>query len=92
MFSRETVRSIDKLYVAFEDKPYLEEIVALGSSSRYLPDPWMETELWLRTHLPPWLRASLFSTRQFTLEVYEAIGYVLVTALAFGLYWLTAAW
>jgi MscS family membrane protein len=88
VYSRDTVRSIDKLYVAFEDKPYVPEILALGATA-HLPNPWNEPELWLRSHLPGWLRTSLLSTRRITLEVYEALGYVLVAALAFGLYRLT---
>jgi MscS family membrane protein len=89
VFSRDTVRSIDKLYVVFEDKPYLDEVVSLGTAGRYLPDPWGEPELWLRSHLPRWLRSSLVSTRRLTLEVYELLGYIVVPALAYGLYHLT---
>jgi MscS family membrane protein len=88
VFSRDTVRSLDKLYVAFEDRPYVPEVLALGTTA-HLPDPWSETELWLRSHLPRWLRSSLLSTRRITLEVYEVLGYVLVAALAFGLHRLT---
>jgi MscS family membrane protein len=94
VFSRDTVRSINKLYPAFEDKPYLEEIVALGTGF-HLPTFSGEPELWLRSHLPGWLRTSILSTRSMKLEVYEAIGYVLVPVLAFGLSrlttWLLAA-
>jgi MscS family membrane protein len=89
VFSRDTVRSMDKLYVGFEDKPYLEEVVSLGKAGRYLPDFWAEPELWLRGRLPPWLRAPLLSTRRFTLEVYELVGYLLVPILAYGLHRLT---
>jgi MscS family membrane protein len=81
LYSRHTIRSIDKLFVAFEDRPYLPEVLALGVTA-HLPDPWSEPELWLRSHLPSWLRASLLSTRRITLEVYEVLGYVLVAALA----------
>jgi MscS family membrane protein len=89
VFSRETVASIDKLFVVFEDKPYLEEVVSIGKAGRYLPDLWGEPELWLRSHLPRSLRSSLLSTRRVTLEVYEAIGYIVVPVLAYGVYWLT---
>jgi MscS family membrane protein len=93
VFSRDTVRSIDKLYLAFEDQPYSEEVVALGAALRH-PHPWGETELWLRGQLPDWLRATVVSTPWFDLQVYELLGYVLVPALAFGLYrlitWLLA--
>jgi MscS family membrane protein len=88
VYSRRTVRTLDKLYATFEDRPYLDEVLSLGTT-KHLPDPWTETELWLRSHLPPWLRAGVLSTRYVTVEVYEALGYVLVPALALGLSWLT---
>jgi MscS family membrane protein len=94
VYSGDTVRSIDKLFVAFEDRPYVPEVLALGTTG-HLPDPWSEPELWLRSHLPGWLRASLLSTRRITLEVYEVLGYALVAALAVALNrlttWLLAA-
>jgi MscS family membrane protein len=85
VYSRDTVRSIDKLYVAFEDKPYLDEVLSLETTV-HLPHLWTEPELWLRSRLPGWLRAGLLSTRWVTVEVYEAVGYVVVPVLAFGLY------
>jgi MscS family membrane protein len=88
VFSRDTVRSIDKLYAAFEDQPYLEEILATGAT-RHLPGLWGEPELWLRSHLPGWLRVSVLTTRRIRLELYELLGYLLVPALAYGLYRLT---
>ena len=94
VFSRETIRSLDKLYVAWEDKPYSAEIATLGVTI-HVPNPWTETELWLRSQLPGWLRTSVFSTAAMTLEVYELLGYLLIPVLAFGLYrlvtWLLAA-
>jgi MscS family membrane protein len=94
VFSRDTVNAIDKLYVAVEDRPYDEAIVASGTLA-YLPTPWGETEMWLRSLLPGWLRASVVSAPRFSLQVYELLGYVLIPALAFGLYrlttWLLAA-
>jgi MscS family membrane protein len=90
VFSRDTVRSLDKLYVAFEDKPYLDEIVKLAKNKMHLPNPWTEPELWLRSHLPGWLRTSVLSTSYLDLEVYELLGYLLVPVLAFGLNRLTA--
>ena len=88
VYSRDTVRSIDKLYVAFEDRPYLDEVLALGTTA-HLPQAWSEPELWLRSHLPGWLRAPVLHTRYAILEVYELLGYVLVPVLAIGLYHLT---
>jgi MscS family membrane protein len=90
LFSRESVGSIDRLYAAFEDKPYSPEILNLGTTL-HLPHWWIEPELWLRSHLPPSLRSSLLTTPVLRLEVYELIGYVVVPLLAFGVYRL-AAW
>jgi len=94
LFSRETIRSLDKLYVAYEEKPYSEEIVALGVTI-HRPNPWTETEMWLRSQLPGWLRATVFSTAEMNLEIYELLGYLLIPALAFCLHrlitWLLAA-
>lgn len=88
VFSRDTVRSIDKLYVAYEDRPYVPEVLGLGTTN-HLPDSWNEPELWLRNRLPTWLRSSVVSTRRITLDLYEALGYILVAALALGLHRLT---
>jgi MscS family membrane protein len=94
VFSRDTVRSIDKLFVAYEDKPYPPELVALGTTG-HLPHFGTESELWLRSQLPDWLWAPVLSTRWMTLQVYEVLGYVLVLVLAYCLYrlltWLAAA-
>jgi MscS family membrane protein len=94
VFSRDTVRSLDKLFVAYTDKPYPPELVAAGTSG-HLPSPWTEPEVWLRSQLPGWLRAPLLTTGALTIELYEALGYVLVPALAYGLYrlctWLLTA-
>jgi MscS family membrane protein len=88
VFSRDTVNTIDKLYTAVEDKPYDEAVLASGTSA-YLPHPWLETEMWLRSLLPGWLRATVFSTPRFSIQVYELLGYVLIPALAFGISRLT---
>jgi MscS family membrane protein len=94
VFSRDTVRSIDQLYLDYEDKPYLDEVLALGSTV-HLPQLWGEPELWLRSHMPSWLRTAVLRTSRLHIELYEALGYVLVPALAYGLYrlttWLLAA-
>jgi MscS family membrane protein len=85
VFSRETIRSLDRLYVIHEDQPYLPEVLALGATHP-APILFIEPELWLRSQLPGWLRTSIVSIPQFTLEVYELLGYVIVPVLAFGLH------
>ncbi len=90
VFSRDTVRSLDQLYVAFEDRPYNADFVTAGVIA-YLPSPWTEPALWLRSHLPSWLRKSVLSAGSFTLEVYELAGYLLVPLLAWAVHRL-AVW
>ena len=90
VFSRDTVRSLDQLYVAFEDRPYNADIVTAGVIE-YLPSPWTEPALWLRSHLPSWLRKSVLSAGSFTLEVYELAGYLLVPLVAWAVHRL-AVW
>ncbi len=85
VFSPESVRSIEKLYSSFEDKPYLPEMVSEGVSSP-LPQFSGEPELWLRDRLPSWLRTGLLTTRHVDLELYELLGFVVVPVLAFGVY------
>ncbi len=89
VFSRDTVRSIDRLYTVYEDKPYVPELLALGGTG-HMPTFWGgEPELWLRNQMPRWLKASVFSTQSLTLEVYELVGYLLVPLLAYGCHRLT---
>ena len=61
VFSADTIRSIDKLYVLYEEKPYVGEVLAFGVT-KHLPSFSGEPELWLRTHLPSWLRATVTET------------------------------
>jgi MscS family membrane protein len=88
VFSRDSVNAIDRLYEAVQDRPYDETILASGTTF-YLPRPGIETELWMRSQLPGWLRATVLRTPRFSLQVYELLGYVLIPALAFGLSRLT---
>jgi MscS family membrane protein len=85
VFSRDSMHTVDKLYDAYEDTPFNEELVALGVRS-YMPNPWTETELWLRLNLPAWLRTTIFSSRVINFQLYEVIGYVLVPTAAYGLH------
>jgi MscS family membrane protein len=83
--SWESVRSIEKLYASFENEPYLRDVVTHGTNSQ-LPQFSAEPELWLRGHLPSWLRLGVLSTRHVNLELYELLGFVVVPALAFGVH------
>jgi MscS family membrane protein len=96
LFSRDTVGSLDKLFLVFEDRPYVDEVldspggeVVKPGWMDYLRSAWAEPELALRFRLPGWLRVRVLSTRSFSLEVYELLGCVLVPLVAFGLHRLT---
>jgi MscS family membrane protein len=56
VFSRETVRSIDPLYHAYEDLPYLTEH---QGTTHHLPTFWHTPELWVRNQMPGWLKMPL---------------------------------
>ena len=55
LFNRATVRSVDRLYDAFESKPIVPELAAAGRAAGG-PAFRLEPGLWLRHRLPGWLR------------------------------------
>lgn len=77
LFSAATVQSIDNLYDAFEEQPYVPEVVQLVTP-RVRADLWHASELWLRDHLPAWARSRLISSKDIHIEVYEVIGYLVL--------------
>jgi MscS family membrane protein len=84
VFSRQTVRSIDRLYHSFENRPYHEMLLNV-SADRLRPDPWRAPELWLRDHLPGWSKANLSPLAECRVEIYQFVGLALITVLAVGL-------
>jgi MscS family membrane protein len=89
VFSRQTVRSIDRLYHQFEDRPYHAMLLNV-SVDRLRPDAWRAPELWLRDRLPEWCKANLSPVMAFRVEVYQLIGLAAFLGLVFGLHRLGA--
>jgi MscS family membrane protein len=85
LFNRATVRSLDRLYDAFESQPILPELVetrrAAGRSELRL-----SPGLWLRHRTPGWLRYRVKLTDQLTVAVYQLLGTILITLLAVPMY------
>ena len=90
VFSRQTVRSIDRLYDAFEGRPYHEALLSY-STDLLKPDPWRAPELWLRDQLPAWAKANLSPSPGFRLEPYQLLGAAAIAALAFAVSRLAAS-
>jgi MscS family membrane protein len=90
VFSSQTVRSIDRLYEEFEDRPYHEMLLSV--STRVLkPDPWRAPELWLRDQLPGWAKANLSPVAAFRLELYQLLGVAVLAVLAFAIHRLSSS-
>jgi MscS family membrane protein len=90
VFSRRTVGSIDRLYEAFEGRPYHEMLLSV-STDLLRPDPWRAPELWLRDRLPGWTKVNLSPFSEFRVELYQFIGCVVLAGLAFGVYRLASS-
>jgi MscS family membrane protein len=84
VFSRQTVRSIDRLYHHFEDKPYHEMLLNV-SPDRLRPDPWRAPELCLRDNLPAWSKADVSPVITYRVELYQVAGLAVATLLAVAL-------
>ena len=83
LFSRQTVRSVDRLYQQCENKPYHEMLLSIPAD-RLRPDVWRAPELWLRERMPAWSKADLSPIAAFRVEVYQLAGCVLLLLLAFA--------
>jgi MscS family membrane protein len=85
LFSQATVRSLDRLYDAFESKPIVPELAATGRTAR-VPEFGLAPGLWLRHGIPDWLRARLGTSGPFALAVYQVLGVVLLVLLVVPVY------
>ena len=83
VFSRQTVRSADRLHLTFEGKPYHELLLSV-STDRLRPDLWRSPELWLRERLPAWSQADVSPSAAVRVEAYQLAGCALLAALAFA--------
>jgi MscS family membrane protein len=84
VFSRQTVRSIDRLYNLFENRDYHMMLLNV-SPDRLRPDLWRAPELWLRERMPAWATANLSATVALRFEVYQVLGLILAAAAAFAM-------
>jgi MscS family membrane protein len=83
VFSRQTVRSTDRLYAYFEGRPYHEMLLSVPED-RLRPGPWHAPELWLRDRMPGWSRANLSPAPAFRAEPYQLLGVAALAGLAFA--------
>ena len=78
VFSRQTVRSIDRLYDAFEDRPYHAMLLTV-SVDRLRPDLWRAPELWLRERTPAWAKFEPVARRRPSApKLYQLLGCVVL--------------
>ncbi len=89
VFSRQTVRSIDRLYHQFEDRPYHAMLLDV-SVDRLRPDAWRAPELWLRDRLPEWSKADISPVTTFRVEAYQMIGFAALLGIALAVHRLGA--
>jgi len=89
LFDKATVRSVDRLFNAFESEPILPELVAAGRPTGG-PSFRLEPGLWLRHRLPGWLRHRIELTDQLSIAVYQLLGAIVFLLLVLPVYRLVA--
>jgi MscS family membrane protein len=82
VFSRQTVRSIDRLYHRYEDRPYHATLLNV-SVDRLRPDPWRAPELWVRDRMPAWSKINLSPVDAYRAELYQIFGSAILAVLVF---------
>lgn len=87
LFNRATVRTVDRLYNAFESEPVLPELAAAGRPAGG-PSFRLEPGLWLRHRLPGWLRYRFELTNQLSIALYQLLGMVVLFLLVLPVHWL----
>lgn len=90
LFNRATVRSLDRLYDAFESQPILPEVAATGRTAGG-PGFTLSPGLWLRHRMPGWLRYRVGPTDQHLFALYQLAGLVLLVLLVVPVYRLVAS-
>ena len=85
LFNRATVRSVDRLYNAFESEPILPELAAAGRPAG-APSFRIEPGLWLRHRLPGWIRYRIELTDQLSIAVYQLLGAIVFLLLVLPVY------
>ena len=79
-FNRATVRSLDRLYSAFESHPILPEWAAMGRTAGG-PAFALSPGLWLRYRMPGWLRYRIGRADHLSFALYQIAGLVLLVLL-----------
>jgi MscS family membrane protein len=85
LFNKATVRTLDRLYDAFESKPLVPELVTFGVHGA-APTLRQTPGLWLRGRVPSVLRNRVELPGVGALEVYQLIGAALILTLAVPVY------
>jgi MscS family membrane protein len=85
LFNRATVRSIDRLYDAFEGEPILPELQAQGRSAAW-PGFREAPGLWLRKRVPGWLRSQVELREDHPLALYQVLGSILLLVAVIPIY------
>jgi MscS family membrane protein len=85
LFNRATVRSLDRLYDAFESEPILPELQAQGRTADW-PGFREAPGLWLRRQVPGRLRSQVELTARHSLAVYQVFGIIVLLLLVISIY------
>ena len=85
LFNRATVRSVDRLYDAFESKPLVPELAAIGRTAGG-PAFRLTPGLWVRHRVPDGLRSRVGASGPWSLAVYQLVGLVLLVLLIVPVY------
>jgi MscS family membrane protein len=85
LFNRATVRSVDRLYEAFESKPLVPDLIATGLTTRD-PSFGLASGLWLRQRIPDSLKYRVGTTGPSSLAVYQLAGLAVLLLLVVPAY------
>ncbi len=84
VFSRPTVRGIDRLYDLAESLPYTEQVLTISGNVRR-PDLRHAPELWVSEQMPQWSKANIMPFGPVRVDLYELLGYVVLACLGYCL-------
>ncbi len=85
LFNRATVRSLDRLYDAFESKPLVPELAATGRTAES-PAFGLAPGLWLRHRIPSGLKYRVGPDGPYSLALYQLLGLALLVLLVVPAY------
>lgn len=85
LFNRATVRSLDRLYEAFESRPIVPELAATGRKNS-VPEFSLAPGLWVRHGIPAGLRYRVNLLGRYSPTVYQILGAGLLVLLVVPVY------